>query len=413
MSAGSRLRKWATLAAETGAALILVLALFWLFMLLLYAVFPSGTPLRELVGDSGRQPATRQGVAKSAEAALTTLVRDVRCRRGDSVAWGDAREGMLLFNHDAVQTFDRSGATISFAPGDYLTLGSNSMLVVTRLNEGMGGAARAYRVHVEGELQGCLSASKKVRMEVAAVGHLARVGPGSSRFRFTPLGDNATSLVVYSGQLRVEGEDGPVRVPANFGITLRRGVAAGPALPLPSPPALKNDDLIYRFRMLPPRVHFNWTGGSALYHFQLSREPGFKKPVMDLKVTAPEVTAGTLDAGKYYWRVSRIEDGREGRFSRPGNCRLLQETEAPPLAVDFPPQSATVGAFRLTGTSRPGSRVYVNGADATTVPTGAFSHELMLKAGVNLIRVEAVDETGNASYDSRVVYGRKEGEEVK
>lgn len=413
MSARSRFKKLAALAAETGAALLLVLALFWLFMLLLYAVFPSGTPLRELVGDSGGKPAPRQAGARSPEAALTTMVRDVRCRRGDSVAWGDAREGMLLFNHDAVQTFDRSGATISFTPGDHLTLGSNSMLVVTRLNDGMGGGTRAYRVHVEGELRGCLSASKQVRMEVAAVGHLARVGPGSSRFRFTPLGDNAASLAVYSGQVRVEGEDGVVRVPANFGITLRRGVAAGPALPLPSPPALKNDELIYRFRMLPPRVRFNWTGGSALYHFQLSGEPRFKKPIIDLKVTAPEVTAGTLDAGNYYWRVSRIEEGREGRFSTPGNCRLLQEVEAPPLAVDFPPQSAPAGTFRLTGTSRPGSRVYVNGKDARTAPTGTFSHELLLKAGVNLIRVEAVDETGNASYASRVVYGKPAGEEVR
>lgn len=404
-----RLRKLAGLAAETGGALLLIMLLFWFFILFLLVIFPSGTPIKELVADSGRDTPLRSPGAKRPEAELKTLSRDVRCRRGDSVAWGDANEGMILYNRDAVQTFDRSGATISFAPGDTLAMGSNSMVVVTRLNETVEGGPRSYRVHVEGELRGNFSSSKGVRMEVATVGHLARIVPGASRFTFAPVGDNAASLTVYAGEVRVQGEDRVVRVPANFGVTLRRGVAAGPAQPLPSVPKLKADDLLYRFRLLPPKVRFNWTGAAGRYHFQLSDDPRFKRLLLDQKLSGDEFSAGTLDAGDYYWRVSGLDDGREGPFSPTGRCRLLQLTEPPPLRVDFPPPNVEVGAYRLTGNCHPGSRVYVNGAEVEAGGDGDFSHELVLKAGVNLIRVEAVDQAGNASYASRVVYGKTGG----
>lgn len=407
MTVMTRVRKLAGLAAETGAALILVLALFFLFILLLFAVFPSGTPIKEMVAESGEPSPLQQLAAKRPEASLQSLVRDVRCRRGDSVAWGDALDGMILYNRDAVQTFDRSGATIAFGPGDQLAMGSNSMVVVTRLNETVEGGPRSYRVHVEGELAGSLSAAKKVRLEVATAGHLSRITPGRSRFKFSPLDVSASSLAVYAGEVRVQGEDRVVRVPANFGITLRRGVPVGPALPLPRAPKLKNDNLLYRYRLLPPKVRFDWAGGGGEYRIQLSRDRHFSGVVLDKKVSGEEFQAGTLSAGSYYWRVSRIEDGREGPFSRTGRCQLVQHLEPPPLMVDFPPASVTVGAFRLTGTCQPGSRVYVNGAAASMGENGCFSHEVELKAGVNLIRVEAVDQTGNASYASRVVYGKE------
>ncbi|GFO65978.1 hypothetical protein [Geomonas paludis] len=407
MTARERLRKWAGVAAETALSLLLVLVLFWLFILFLFAVFPSGTPLKELVSESGEaSPLARSGV-KRPEAALQSLVRDVRCRRGDSVAWGDASEGMLLYNRDAIQTFDRSGATISFAPGDALAMGSNSMVVVTRLNETLEGGPKSYRVHVEGELRGSFSAEKRVRLEVATVGHLARVVPGRSRFTFTPLGDNASSLTVHAGEVRVQGEDGVIRVPARFGVTLRRGVPVGPALPMPGSPKLKNENLLYRYRQLPPRVRFNWTGGEGVYHFQLSDEPRFRKVLLDSRVSGTEFAAGLLDAGSYYWRVSRIEDGREGPFSRTGRCRLQQLLDPPRLLVEFPPSTVGIGSFRLTGRCQPGSTVYVNGTAGSMGDDGSFSHEIELKSGVNLIRVEAVDQAGNASYASRVVYGKE------
>ena len=407
MKGGTGIRKLLLLAAETAASLFLVLSLFWLFIVFLDAIFPSGPPLKELITSRSDQIPAKDAAGRRPEAALASLQRDVRCRRGNSVAWGSAREGMLLYNHDAVQTFDRSGATISFAPKDLLALGSNSMVVVTRLNEKVQGGARSYRVHVEGELRGTLSGSKKVRMEVAAAGHLARIVPGAARFRFTPNGDDCASLAVYAGEARIQGRDGTVRVPAYYGITLRRGVPAGPAVPLPEAPRLKDRKLLYKFRLLPPRVRFTWSGGAAEYHFQLAKDPGFKKPLLDRKVTDPELVWGYLDAGSYFWRVSRIEEGREGAFSPAGRCELQQLLKPPGLKVEFPPESGTAGTFRMTGSAEPGSRVFVDGVEVPAGEEGEFAHELQLRPGVNLIRVEAVDPAGNASYASRVVHGSR------
>ena len=405
MTARTRARRWGALAVEAAGSLLLVLALFWLFIMFLYALFPSGTPLKELMESRSNLPA-RDAAGRRPEAALNSLLRDVRFRRGNSVAWGEAREGMLLYSQDAVQTFDWSGATIAFAPSDSLLVGSNSLVMVTRLNEKVEAGPRSYRIQVDGELRGTLSGSTKVRMELAAAGHLARIVPGAARFRVTPYGDNCANLAVYAGEARVEGKGRVVRVPAYYGVQLKKGVAVGPALPLPPAPLIKDEKLLYRYRLLPPRVRFTWSGGDGEFHFQLSKEPGFKRPVLERNCTSPELVAGKLEAGIYYWRVSRIEQGREGAFSRVGSCRLLQLLKPPELTVGFPPERVAAGTFRLTGSTEPGSRVFVNGVEVAEEPPGEFAHQLLLRPGVNLIRVEAIDQAGNASYTSRVVYGK-------
>ncbi len=396
-------------AAEACGSLLLVLAVFGLFILFLYALFPSGTPLRELV-DSQIEPGEgKNKLLAVAEATLSSLQRDVRCRRGNSIAWGGARQGMQLYSQDAVQTFDRSGASITFGGSDRLDLGSNSLVVVTRLNAREEAGPRSYRVQVDGELRGSLAAGRKLQMEFAAAGHLARIVPGAARFRFTKNGDRGESLAVYAGEVRVEGEGREVRVPAHFGVTLQKGVAVGAAVPLPGAPLLREPDPEpYRYRLLPPRVRFRWSGPVGDYHLQLSREEQFRSCLIDQRVRVPEFVTGKLADGSYFWRVSRLEEGMEGDFSRVGRCRLQQVLTPPKLQVGFPAESPAAGPYTLAGQSEAGTRVFVNGAEVDCERTGSFQHRLLLKPGVNLIRVEALDPAGNASYASRVVYGKAE-----
>ena len=409
MKARDRLKRWAGFAAEAGGSLLLVLAVFWLFILLLYAVFPSGTPLRELVESRLEQV---QGVNLSkakAEAILCSLQRDVRFRRGNSIAWGGASEGMQLYSQDAVQTFDSSGARISFGGRDQLEVGSNSLVVVTRLNASDESGPRTYRVQVDGELRGSLAAGRKLRMEFAAAGHLARISPGSARFRFTRNGDHGASLAVYAGEARVEGGGRVLRVPANFGVTLKKGIAVGVALPLPAPPLLGTPDREpHRYRLLPPKVRFSWSGAAGSYHLQLSKEPDFRNCLIDAQLGVPQFVTGKLSQGNYFWRVSRVVEAGEGSFSKVGHCRLLQVLQPPELEVAFPTESIRAGPYQLSGRSEPGARVFVDGIEVASGDAGNFQHHLLLKPGVNLIRVEALDSTGNASYASRVVYGQTE-----
>jgi hypothetical protein len=398
------LRRWRGLALEAGGTLLLVLALYWLFILLLYVLFPTGTPLKELMRGS-LEPAAPTG-GRSAEATLSTLTRDVRFRRGNSIAWGSASEGMQLYSEDAVQTLDRSGATISFGARDLLSVGSNSLVVVTRLNAKDETGPRSYRVRVEGELRGSLSAARKLQLEFAAAGHLARIQPGGARFKVTPNDDNSASLAVYSGEVQIVGE-GSVRVPANFGVTLRQGAPVGPVRPLPPAPRLLGPQpAVFRYRLLPPRIRLLWTGTGGEYHFQLSRNPRFEHPLVDTVLSAPEFLTGELTGGGYYWRVSELEGGREGVFSRTGRCELQQMLRAPALSVHFPPEHVPAADFTLSGQAPPGSRIFVNGVEVAAQSAGEFTHQGRLKPGVNLIRVEALDPAGNASYASSIVYGR-------
>lgn len=401
------IRRWAAVGVEACGSLFLILALFWLFLLFLYALFPSGTPLKELIESRLEPEPGRYGTSRQVEATLSSLFRDVRFRRGNSIAWGGASEGMQLYSDDAVQTFDRSSANVAFGASDSLNVGSNSLVVVTRLNASDDVGPRSYRVQVDGDLRGSLSARRKVNMEFAAAGHVARILPGAARFQVSRNDDRSASLSVYAGEARVIGKGGTVRVPANFGVRLEKGVAVGAAVPLPPAPLPGGpEQALYRYRLLPPRVRFSWSGSAGTYHFQLSKHPRFKGCVVDERLGVAEFVTGKLDQGSFYWRVSRIERGMEGRYSRVGRCQLLQVLKSPELKVSFPPESAAAGPYTVSGSMEPEARVFVDGVEVASVTPGKFRHEVRLKPGVNLIRVEALDSAGNASYASRIVYGR-------
>ncbi|HJV65425.1 MAG TPA: hypothetical protein VJ550_06830 [Geomonas sp.] len=437
MTRGSLIKKLGSLLLETVGSLLLVLVLFSLFMVSLHAMFPEGTPLRELVGESPEPGAGRYAGGRQVEATLTSLQRDVRFRRWNSVAWGGASEGMPLFSQDAVQTLDNSGATLSFTPKDRLLLGSNSLLVVTRLNSDSEGGTRNYRVQVDGEVRGSLS-GRSMRMELSAAGHLARISSGTARFRVTPNGSDSAGFAVYQGEAQFVGSGRTVRVSANYGVMLRKGVAVGRPVPLPPAPAVDAEKAVYHYRLLPPRVAFPWKAPSGDFHFQLSRDPHFRTCLIDEKVTGygggsagdasagggdggagaaavaanpragsliQQYVTGKLAKGSYYWRVSRIEEGREGAFSRVGQCQLVQVLDSPELSVNFPPEQSPPGPFLLNGAVPPGSRVFVDGVEVACTSGGQFNHQVFVSAGVNLIRVEALDHAGNASYASRIVYG--------
>jgi hypothetical protein len=410
MIALARAKRWGALAAEACGSLVLVLVLYWLFMLFLYAIFPSGTPLRELMESPLEPGAPGYQGGRQPEAVLSELLRDVRFRRGNSIAWGGASAGMRLYSQDAVQTFDRSGARVAFDSKDNLEIGSNSLIVVTRLSDEDQAGSKSYRVKVEGELRGNLAAARKLKMEFEAAGHLARIGAGTARFRVSRTGGNSASLSVYSGEAELLENGRVVRVPANYAVALRKGGEVGTPVPIPAAPELgEGAGATIRYRLLPPKVRFSWSGAQGDYHFQLSRERAFGNCEIDQRVSGPELVTGKLVHGSYYWRVSRFQHGVEGRVSRVGECRLQQQLGPPPLRVDFPKEGSAGAGYLLSGSSEPGCRVFIDGVEVEVGEAGAFARAVALKPGVNLIRVEALDATGNASYASRIVYRRSDG----
>lgn len=408
MTRPQRFRQFWRLLAEVLGSLLLVLAAYGLFMGLLSILFPSGTQLKELIEirSEQRRHQALKASSPSVEATLGQLVRDVRLRRGDSVVWGAAQEGMPLFDQDAVQTFDRSEARIAFSLKDHLLLGSNSLVLVRRLEQKPAGPRR-YRVLLQGDLVGEVSAARKVQLEVDMAGHLARVGDAS--FRVRRLDSDAAALMVYAGSAELVEGDRRVRVPASWGATLKRGVPVTRAYPLPPPPRPAEAHLLYRYRHLPPLLRLAWSGAEGEYHFQLFREGGAQEPLLDRRVKRPELSA-ELERGEYWWQVSRVEEGREGPFSSRARLELRQLLAPPKLTVSFPPRHAVAGPFLVSGHTDPEAKLLFDGAEVPIDGAGRFEREVTLQPGVNLIRVEALDGAGNASYASAIVYGSLRGE---
>lgn len=416
---------------EIVVTLFLVLVFFSLITTVLFRIFPSGITLSQIV-QQGKGVA--EGVAKGGaergsvldvagtrnEKAAATLSRtenEVKSKSASSLAWGPAKGGMSLFDRDAVQTFSQASAQINFDSRNYLTLGSKSLVIIKRIERDPNlNQRRTALIIVEGELQGRIASSGQhpLQLEVATPSAVARVFSGKSGapktdFRVSVNPDQSSSIVVYRGEAEVSALGRTVKVTENSGVTVRQGQAPQAAVPLPAAPALTApaERSVIHFRELAPRVRLAWAGKAGeTFRLQLARDAAFKEMVVDRRCSGPEFVHGNLKKGSYYWRVSSVDQWREGRFAETRRFEIVQQLSAPTLLVSFPVGTVAEDSFILSGTTAPGSKVFVGGKPASTDGAGAFSFEVAIRPGMNLVTVEAVDPVGNVSYRSHYVQGR-------
>lgn len=89
--------------------------------------------------------------------------------------------------------------------------------------------------------------------------------------------------------------------------------APQPYVQRPDPPALQAPEIRRH------TVELRWTGAAAArYHLQLSRNPGFARPLVDRDVDASQLSVPRLHAGTYYARVQIIaSDGTRDPYGAP------------------------------------------------------------------------------------------------
>lgn len=427
----SRLQRLMRRCVEIVATLFLVLIFFGLFTTLLFKIFPSGITLSQLVeqrkgtGGGGRKGDGERGAVVAVEgtqnekaaATLSGTENVVKSKNASSLAWASAKNGMSLFDRDAVQTFTQSSARINFDSSNYLTLGSNSLVIIKRIEKDSNlNQRRTAMVIVEGELQGQIvsSGQNPLHLEIATPSAVARVlsgGGGGSKtdFRISINPDHSSSIVVYKGQAEVTALGRTIRVNEDSGVTVKQGEAPKEAVRLSPAPALTvpSDRSIIPFREMTPRVRLAWAGKPGeIFHFQLAQDAAFKTMIVDKRLAEPEFVHGNLRKGIYYWRVGRVEDGREGRSGETRQFEISQNLVPPSLQVTFPAGPVLEERFVLSGVSAPGAKVFVGGQPASIDASGAFSHEVPIRSGMNLVTVEAVDTAGNVTYRSHYVQGR-------
>lgn len=428
------------------AAIALALAFFSVFLMILNVAFPSGPSFKELMGgkedpepaslvqeslpgpfpDSGEKEGAALGKEEAAApektvksaAVLTRKRKDVKSRRAQAIAWTAAQEGMPLYDRDAVQTFKRSGARITFDPKNYIGMGPNSLVIIQRLEEEIIlREKRSFLMMVEGDLLGRIEEdeNKTTYVEVTTPSAVARIRSEESEdheaeYRITVNDDDSSTISVFHGIADVTAQGETVRVEANESSFVPLGEAPGEPVALPPPPILiqPNNEEVFTYRDLPPRIKFLWEPPALVgsHHMVLSEDPDFVEILYEETVTRPDFSHGNLKNGTYYWKVSSVKGKTEGGFSPAREVRVVQDLEAPVLEVDFPSGTVNQEQFVLTGKAEPGSRVLVGGNPVSITEAGRFEFELSLKDGANVIVVEAVDDAGNVAYLSEFIYGK-------
>jgi hypothetical protein len=416
---GFRIRRFMGRCTEITLVVLVVLVFFAVFTALLFRFFPSGISLTQILerGEVVTPGGERKilGIGEESEPAaaeLSEATNEVKSRHSRSIAWGEARTGMSLFDRDAVQTLERSTAQIRFDSRNHVNLGSNTLVIIKKMARNRASQEkRAAWVIADGELSGRLASA---RLEISTPTAQARLntaaaGLGSTDFRLSVNPDQSSSLAVYGGEAQVSARGETVTVRENRGVTVRQGEAPRVVELLPPPEGMHpagGESVPFRDR--PPRVEFSWLppAGTSAFHLQLAVDQGFKTILLDRRIGESRFIHGNLKQGVYYWRVASIRDGLVGKAGRPLRLEVKQSLAPPPLTVSFPAGDVKGERFLLRGKTSPGCTVFVGGKEVRTDGEGAFSCEVVIRPGMNLVTVEAFDGAGNAAYQSHYAQGR-------
>ncbi len=380
------------------------------------AVPPVVSPAPELPQEVRPAGIERGGAGEDGEleAVLTAVGNRVQIKGADAIAWETAGTGVELSFGDAIRTLEDSQGEIRLGQHNLLHLESNS-LVIFRPPEQDRGLSEEFglRVLVEGKLSGKVAAGGKegLGLEFMTPHALARFEPaegtgGDAEFTVSVQRAQSSSIAVWSGTARVGARGKTVVVGANQGVLIRSGQAPSDPAPLPAAPSpiAPVDAQRARYRDLPPKMHFTWSRvpKADQYRFVLAADPGFKKILVDEVVRQTEFFHGNLTTGSYFWRISSLLQGSEGRPGRSMMLNMVQDRRPPLLTVGIPSLSLQP-QLSLSGRTEPGAKVFVDGVEFSVNSTGEFSGEIELKQSLNSILVESVDEAGNIAYQSGLV----------
>jgi hypothetical protein len=422
--------RWAiTRGTETALAGGLVLLCFLIFLGLLTWAFPEGTRLGDLIGDGrteARFDAKERRLALDigdfgegeTVAVLSTIENKVKQRARGEIAWEDARAGQPLNHRHRVQTFDASGATITFDEGQVLQLGQNSLVVVKNTGSLTKDLKRQRSLVVlEGRLDGRIAAEAEetLSVELVARNGETKIRPKSAGSRpalFTAIvgPDEQTTLSLQAGEAEIHSGEQSLVVKANQSVVMTKDLKVSEPAPLPPAPEPVSppDGYTDTFRSRPPVVPFAWrqVAGADRYRLAIARDARFQDVVHEQDVAGTEVAHSHLGAGNYFWRVRSVRADAVGIASETRQFSLATDRDPPRLDIAFPQGIVSASSVVVKGMTDPGTRIYVAERPVEVDGQGRFEQELALERGANMIVVEAVDGSGNTTYRSQVIHAR-------
>lgn len=346
-------------------------------------------------------------------ARLTAVDNRVKIKPRNDIAWSDAAEGRRLWLQDAIQTFGNSRAQIVFAESGRIHLDQNSLVVLRGLRRRESASrAREIVMEIDGRFNGRITRtmdrreSLKVVLPHAVMKARAIDGP-TVDLNVTVDADNNSRVAVYQGTARITTQseeiyidrDNAVSIDARTGRTESVRLASSLKLTNPAPGAV-----VY-YRDSPRPVTFSWSGSDpdARYRLEIARDERFADIVFDRPISGGRFVHGSLEAGRYHWRVTGVRDDGRGRQSEVRDFEVVQDNVKPALSVDPPPAVVDRETLTVTGTTEPEASLFIDGDRVDVDARGRFSETVDLQPGTQVIVVESVDAAGNTAYASHTV----------
>jgi len=229
-------------ASETVFTVVQVVVFFLAFMALLMLSFPRGSGLNNLYGDLLKPRASRSELALGGPGAggveefiavLSEVHRSVKERPADAIAWVNASQGLDIVDRHAIQTLDRSSATISFGAAGVLEMGENSVVVVRHPDRSRAARdRRASLVVLGGVVRGTIGSDLGEGVEIVTAQGTTRLqaeGPDAASFAVSVNADQSSTLSVFSGVAEIDVAGESLRIEPNHAVTLLSdGTVEGP-----------------------------------------------------------------------------------------------------------------------------------------------------------------------------------------
>jgi len=373
------------------------------------------------------QPPVLSGEPETAPAAgvaMATLVgieKNVKAKRASELSWEDAQAQMPLYENDAVRTFDKSSATISFGPDDLLDVDQNALVIIKPRPKGGEDSEISLALLSSDFLDGLASKpspeqAKAIQVAASTRSLTIRSIPGSrrpgekTRVALRTLPDRSTSVAALSGSLKIIGPKGGEVILKEKMVAkvTENGVLQPRLLPGSPEPVFPADGATYGFQRKAPRVELRWRAADRgrTYRLMVATDAKFQRIFADEKVDGTFLPVQIRQPGTYYWRVrAQDADGFAGPYSPVRSVKADYDDTPPALAILSPSEMfvAPTPNVELKGKTERDAKVKVNGQKATVGPDGTFTFPLVLKEGVNLVTIEAIDTAGNSEYGKRLI----------
>jgi Glucodextranase, domain B/FecR protein len=351
----------------------------------------------------------------SSDAQFLTVEGNVEYQKGSSGEWKDAEPRLGLMNGDWVRTGARASAELMFSNGSLYTVGSSALLeIYSSVNAQTSEKQTTVAMRV-GTVEVATSADNTSTVRTPSTQVIVE---SESNTQVGVDASKATAVVATRGRASVAPVSGgpAITLAAGEKVSSTPAGELSPIRKLVLSPALLSPGDNQVLQLSPNlTVDLIWDAkeGAAGYMLQVSRSRLFSTQEINTRRTRTQAKARVTKEGSFYWRVAAIgADGEAGPYSAYRRFRVVSGgTASRPAGDRTPPKLTMIKPFHvggqyytISGTTEPGTTVFINDEEVDVASTGAFQKLIGLdKVGPNTIITKAVDASGNQTIQSQTV----------